>query len=347
MEIEQQKINELEGAILTARKIALIIHKNPDGDAVGSLLAFTQVLEKIGKVVAPVCADPVPENFKFLPGCSKILPDFTVTEFDLVIILDCGDLKQTGFAQTKPEISDGSRCLVKIDHHAAGGEFGNLKLVYPDRAATSEILFEIFEFLKVPLTLPIATCLLTGLCTDTGSFRHTNTTSKNLRIAAKLLSLGANLNVLARSVFQTTPLPALKLWGQVLSNLKYTKEGVIFGIAKQKDFQASGTKSNDLAGINDLVNSVPEAKFSVLLSEREHIVKASLRTLHKDCDVSEIATKFGGGGHVQAASFSLPGKLEQEISWRIVDPATQQKVDLNAELLSKSSSCLNRAKALS
>lgn len=345
MEIAKTKISALEEKVLAAKKIALLIHKNPDGDALGSVLALTQVLQQIGKAVVPVCADKVPTSFEFLPAVHKIQADFAEMEFDLIVVLDCGDPGQTGFQETKPKIWDQTLSLVKIDHHALGREFGELQIVYPDRAATSEILLEIFLALKIKITPPIATCLLTGLMTDTGSFRHSNTTPQNLRLAAQLLRLGANLPIIRRAIFQTKPLKTLKLWGQVLSNLSQSQAGVTLGVVRAKDFQQSETEVADLAGLNDLVNAVPEAQFSVLLSERGANVKGSLRTLREDQDVAKIASNFGGGGHIKAAGFTLPGKLQKEIRWQIVDARTQRTVDLNTELLTLPNKPTNSAPA--
>ncbi|MBU1089501.1 bifunctional oligoribonuclease/PAP phosphatase NrnA [Patescibacteria group bacterium] len=318
MQINETEIAKLEDALLAAQRILLLTHRNPDGDAVGSLLALFLVLKRAGKSVTPACRDSVPASFRFLPEWEKVVSEFEAENFDLIIVLDCGDLHQTGFDETKPQLFDGSRKLVKIDHHSAASEFGEIQLVDSRFCATSSILAQLFEKFQIPISPDVATCLLVGISTDTGSFRHSNTKPETLRLAARLLRKGANNSAIAKNIYRSTPLAALKLWGNVLQNLKQTKEGVTLAVAQRKDFETTEAKTEDLAGVVDFVNAVPDAKFSILLSERDGLVKASLRTQHPDTDVAKIASAFGGGGHVKAAGFAVPGKLEKETRWRVV-----------------------------
>ncbi len=320
LNLDSKQIANFEDALLTARKILLLTHKNPDGDALGSLLALFQVLTKAGRDVTAGCLDPAPAILKFLPTSEKIVNDFDAAEFDLVIVLDCGDIHQTGFDKSKPELFDGSRKLVKIDHHPVASDFGDVQIVNPEFCATCSILTKLFEILEIPITTDVATCLLCGISTDTGSFRHSNTRPETLRFAAKLLRQGANNFAIAKNIYRSTPLPALKLWGSVLTSLRQTDEGVTLAVAQRKDFEKAGARDEDLAGVVDYVNAVPNAKFSILLSERGGLVKASLRTLDDATDVAAIARQFGGGGHVKAAGFAVPGKLEKETRWRVVPP---------------------------
>ncbi len=325
MQINETEITKFEDALLAAKNILLLTHRNPDGDAIGSMLALFLVLKKAGKTVTPACRDSIPASFHFLPEWEKVASDFEAKNFDLVIVLDCGDLYQTGFDTEKPELFDGSRKLVKIDHHSTAGEFGEVQLVDSEFCATSSILTRLFEKLGVPISSNIATCLLTGISTDTGSFRHSNTRPETLRLAAQLLKKGANNSAITKNIYRSTPLPALKLWGNILQNLKQTKEGVTLAVAQRKDFEATTAKTEDLAGVVDFVNAVPNAKFSILLSERDGLVKASLRTLDPEMDVAALAQKFGGGGHVKAAGFAVPGRLEKETQWRVVPPESDEQ----------------------
>ncbi|MCK5471627.1 bifunctional oligoribonuclease/PAP phosphatase NrnA, partial [Candidatus Gracilibacteria bacterium] len=294
-------------------------------------LALFLVLKKAGKSTTPACFDPIPASFHFLPEWEEVTSEFDAKNFDLVIVLDCGDLHQTGFDVKKPELFDPAssagqtRKIVKIDHHSAASEFGEVQLVDSESCATGAILARLFEKLGVPISPDIATCLFTGISTDTGSFRHSNTKPETLRLAAKLLKKGANNSAITKNLYHSTPLPALKLWGNILQNLKQTKEGVTLAVAQRKDFEATEAKTEDLAGVVDFVNAVPNAKFSILLSERDNLVKASLRTQHPDTDVAKIASAFGGGGHVKAAGFAVPGKLEKETRWRVVPPENSEQ----------------------
>ncbi len=323
MYLDEKEITKFEEVLLAAKNILLLTHRNPDGDALGSMLALYLVLKHAGKSVTPACKDPAPANLKFLAENEKIVNEFEAADFDLVIVLDCGDSHQTGFHDEKPELFTKQK-VVKIDHHATAGEFGDVQLVNAECCATSSILVYLFERLGIPISPDVATCLLTGISTDTGSFRHSNTKPQTLRFAAQLLRKGANNSAIAKNIYRSTPLPAMKLWGNVLQSLKQTKEGVTLAVAQKKDFEQSGAKTEDLAGVVDYVNAVPNAKFSILLSERDGLVKASLRTQHPDADVAKIAAAFGGGGHMKAAGFAVPGKLERETQWKVVPPEKEE-----------------------
>ncbi len=319
MQLDIPEISRFESAILKARKIVLIVHKSPDGDALGSMLALYLALSRMGKDVTPASIDPVPDSFRFLPGGEHIVHDFDPSQYDLVMTLDCGDLHQTKFDELYPELFDGSRTVIKLDHHPFANDFGDIKLVYTDACASCYILTSIFEELNVKIRPDMATCLLNGLYTDTGSFQHSNTDPTVLRMAARLLRTGANLPAISKSVFHTTPLSAMRLWGRVLATLKQTEQGITLAIAQGKDFNETGTIPEDLTGVVDWVNAVPNAKFSILLSERGDIIKASLRTLRDDVNVAKVASVFGGGGHIKAAGFAVAGKLTEETHWKITN----------------------------
>lgn len=323
MQLDTTNLARFEEAILDAKKIVLIAHKSPDGDALGAMLALYLALRRTGKDVTPACVDPVPAAFAFLPGAEEMVQEIDPSAYDLVVTVDCGDLKQTKYDQLHPELFDGSRTVIKIDHHPFARDFGDIKLVYTDACASCYIMTNVFETLGIKIRPDMATCLLNGLYTDTGSFMHSNTDPSVLRMAARLLRYGANLPVISKSVFHTTPLSSMRLWGRVLRSLKQTREGVTLAVVQNKDFTETGTIPEDLTGVVDWVNAVPNAKFSIMLSERGDLIKASLRTLRDDINVAKIASAFGGGGHVKAAGFAIPGKLEPETRWRIAPVQSQ------------------------
>lgn len=311
-------ISQLEDTIIAAQNILLLTHKNPDGDALGSLLAIHHMLMQIGKKSTPACADTPSSSFKFLPEITSIVNDFAAEDFDLIIVLDCGDIHQTKFHETKPQLWNGSKKIIKVDHHSMANDFGNLKLVDVEACATSLILLRLFEDLKIQITPEIATCLLCGISTDTGSFRHSNTSPEALRAAAKLLRYGGNLLRISREIYRTTPIPALKLWGKIFENMKQTEAGVTLAVAQKEDFEEACAAAEDLAGVVDYVNAIPDSKFSILLSERDGLIKASLRTQRDDINTAQIASAFGGGGHTKAAGFAVKGRLKKETIWKVV-----------------------------
>ena len=166
----------------------------------------------------------------------------------------------------------------------------------------------------------MATQLLLGLYTDTGSFMHQNTTPESYFAAADMIDLGANISKIAKNVFHAYEFKTLKLWAKVLKNLHITSDGAAIVGVEREDYESIGAKRSDLEGVIDFINSIPEARYAVILSEDEKgNVKASFRTRQPDVDVKALAEKFGGGGHVKASGFTLPrGHLEKEVRWKIV-----------------------------
>lgn len=326
MELTPQLLTEFEDAIVAAKKIVLIVHSSPDGDALGAMLALYLTLTRLGKDVTPASIDGVPDVFQFLPGSEKVVRDFDPAAYDLVMTVDCGDLAQTKFDKIYPELFDGSvpgRTVIKLDHHPFARDFGDLKLVFTDACASCFITTRLFESLGIKIRPDVATCLLNGLYTDTGSFKHSNTAPDVLRMAADLLRLGANLPAISKRVFRTTPVAAMQLWGRILNSLRQNPSGVTLAVALKKDFEETGTTAEDMTGVVDWINSVPNSKFSLLLSERGNLIKGSLRTLRDDVNVAKIAAAFGGGGHVKAAGFAVPGSLERTEVWKIADKSLE------------------------
>ncbi len=299
-----------------ANRVALFAHKNPDGDAIGSTTAFALMLEQIGIPNDIFCMDKAGRAFQFIEKAQDILQDFKPENYDLGIILDAGDLHLIGFAEDYPEFFE-QKPIIKIDHHPNGHFEPEVKWIDPSYASVTEMLVDFFKFTKVNITPEMATCLLTGLYTDTGSFQHSNTTVNTLRTASYLLRCGGSYRSIAKSIFQTTPLSTLCLWGRVLSRIEKNEEGVVFSAVTKKDYEECQACREELAGAVDYLNAV-EGSYSMLLTEESDSVKASLRTKSEDIDVSSIAKKFGGGGHVKAAGFAVPGKLKAETHWRVV-----------------------------
>lgn len=306
-------------AINQASSILVICHKKPDGDALGSMSAIKQVLNKISKKNRICCVDEIPHNFFFLKFIDQIQKEFSYQDFDLIITLDCGADYMTGYIDKTPNIFTKPNKIINIDHHPSNNNFGFINIVDTLAASTCTIIFNLLEYARFKFDPDIATSLLTGIYTDTGSFMHSNTTSKVYTDASKLLRCGAKLNLIVKHAFKTTAIDTLRLWGRVLSSIKVNEEGITMAIATNEDFRSTNTKSEHLSGIVDLINSIPNSKFSVLLNEDDKgNVKGSFRTQEDQINLSQIAGIFGGGGHKKAAGFTIPGKLEKEIRWKIV-----------------------------
>src|SRR3989344_7910799 len=204
------------------QKFLLMIHEDPDGDTIAATVAMFLALKKLNKEVWMVCKDPVPKPFLFLPEVEKIQKDILFGDFEVIIIIDCGDLRRTGFAERLKKFAKTHKNLINIDHHPKNDlwKIANLNLVNQNASSTSEIVWDLIKNLKVPINKEIATAILTGIYTDTGGFKHSNTSPETLKIASDLLNYGARLKTITQNVALNRSISALKLWGIVLSRLR-------------------------------------------------------------------------------------------------------------------------------
>jgi phosphoesterase RecJ-like protein len=304
-----------------ARRVTCICHRNPDGDAIGSLLGMGLLLEQQFPNI-PVsfhCVDPVPEMLSFLPSSPRVQLPPVHAPGDVTIFLDCAEQKLTKLTESHPHLFDGTVPSVNIDHHPDNPRFGTVNIVIPEASSTCEIVTSLADLLAWPIDDDIATCLLTGVYTDTGGLLHSNTTVDVYRTVARLLRAGACHQLIVTSIFRTASMSTLKLWGRVLEKISITKEGAAISAVTEGDFRATGADYAELAGAIDYVNAVPGMRFSLILSERDGMVKGSLRTLRDDVDVSRMAGQFSGGGHRKAAGFAVSGHLQPEVRWNVVE----------------------------
>lgn len=304
-------------------RTVILLHASPDGDTTGSSLALYEFLKDQDIPTDIVCMDPLSEDFKFLDHHKDLKNDFDERRYEAVFFMDCGDKRMTRFQEKKPLILSEEMYKINIDHHPTNDFFGNLNFVYTQAASCSLIVAELFNHLSVSLTPSMATALLLGIYTDTGGFMHQNTDPLAYKVAGDLVAQGGNISQITKNIFHTYEYKTLKLWGKVLENLYITPEGAaIVGIPKD-EYKSIGAKREDLGGVVDYINSMPEIDYTVLLSEDEKgNVKASLRTRKEGVDVKALAEKFGGGGHIKASGFTVrAGHLEKEVKWKIVQDA--------------------------
>jgi len=321
MPVSKQDEDKAIEIITNAQRVHCICHRNPDGDAIGSVLGIGLLIEKKfpDKQVILHCVDPAPEVFKFLPSVNRILQEIDMQEGDAIVFVDSAEPKLTELHESHPHLFDGSYPSVNIDHHPTNTNFGSINIIVPEASSTCEIIVEMADDLGWEMDSDIATCLLTGIYTDTGGLLHSNTTAHVYRTVARLLRSGAQQQRMVKDVFRTAKLSSLKLWGRVLEKISITDEGGAISAVTEGDFRATGADYSELTGAIDYVNAVPGMRFSLILSERGGKVKGSLRTLREDVDVAEMASKFSGGGHKKAAGFALPGKLQSELRWKVVE----------------------------
>lgn len=318
--LDKDEVAKLQRYLKDKPKVIILTHANPDGDAIGSAMGLYHGLKDAGHNVDVACADPCPEEFEYIEGLENLKQNFTPTDYQAVIFVDCGSKKLTRFQDAHPEILSDEMVKINIDHHPSNDNFGEINFVITDVASASMIVYQILKALSLNISAPCANALITGIYTDTGGFMHQNTTPLTYQYAAELIRLGGNPQHVAKNVFHKYDFRTLKLWGKVLQNLHITADGAAIVGVEEKDYESLGCTRQDLAGVIDFINAMPEARYSVMLSEDgKGNVKASLRTRKDDVDVKALAEQYGGGGHVKAAGFSIPGgRLEKEVKWKIV-----------------------------
>jgi bifunctional oligoribonuclease and PAP phosphatase NrnA len=298
----------------------ILTHKNPDGDAVGSVLGLSIALRSIGKNAVAFSCDPISNVFDFLPKVSDIRTKITPKKYDLIVLLDCDSIKRTGIEDTANVFESFDNMLV-IDHHPKQEESGikgnYYSLIDPKASSTAILVYNLLKELDITITKDIANCILTGIFTDTGSFQHSNTDEATLKAAAELMKKGSRVDKISRQIFNNRTMPAIKLWGKALSRIKTDdKTGMAVSYLSKKDFDEYDVNQEELSGLISIINTISDAKFSMLLTERDdQKIKGSLRSEeYKGIDVSRIARSLGGGGHKLASGFEMDGSIEDSIS---------------------------------
>jgi phosphoesterase RecJ-like protein len=304
--------SEIKNLIQAAQRILVTSHIRPDGDAIGSSLALALALQEAGKQVQVVLSDGLPASFKHLPG-SELIRIKAEGEFDLIICLDCSDLKRVGKALDSYRTPD-----IVIDHHATNEAFGTLNLIDPEAVATASILTRCMRNWGLSISVPCASNLITGLVTDSIGFRTPNTTPEALRQAADLLELGADMSALYFLSLVRRTYPSTKYWGAGLSGLQLVG-GIVWTSLTLAERKACDYPGNDDADLINILSSIEEADIAVIFVEQEeNHTKTSWRAIKPGIDVSQIARQFGGGGHKAAAGAEVYGSLE-EVRERVLE----------------------------
>ena len=303
-------------AIRSNDRFLVTTHENPDGDALGSLLATKVALDALGKDATTYLGGgaPLPGEYAWMPfdGLQRKLPEDAAER--VLLAVDCANESRLG---PDPEVLASAPLVVNVDHHHDNTRFGAVNLVVPDASSTGEILRDLFEELGVELTPEIAEPLYIALVTDTGRFQYANTTPKALRLAAELVEAGADVHKVFQVVYENVQFAKLKLLARALERAQVYEGGrLVVSYLLRDDFAQVGAAEPYSEGIIDYLRAVEGANMAALIREPPRSDgpkrRVSLRASSDEVDVSAIARKSGaGGGHRQAAGFSSDLSIEE------------------------------------
>jgi phosphoesterase RecJ-like protein len=316
----RQAYKNIEYVLRRAEKILFFAHSRPDPDTLGANIALWQYLREQHKDVEIACFDSFPQYLeKLFPGLVLLKPDqLDMASYDVVVACDSVD---RGFHLVRSRCSE-EQVVVLIDHHPDIRLVGDINVIDPEYSSSSELVFDLLEFMGVSLTHALATPLLMGIIADTGNFQHSSTTARVLEVASKLMQAGAELERITETLFGSKNVSTLKLWGRAFVKAKVNpKNGMIVSALTQVDIDECQPSMDDIKQVATLLNTIPKTSFSLLFAQLDkNTVKGSLRSeSHKGVDVAAIARQFGGGGHRLASGFEIRGQIkETALGWEIV-----------------------------
>lgn len=326
-------MNEVVAELRRASRIAIVSHRDPDPDTIGSAIALGIALEALGKVVSLHEADGVPESQRFLPRADTIRTDAPPADVDLIVTVDFGSL-----ARAKFELPKGPR-IVNIDHHASNDGFGDVNFVDVTSAACAEVVSRVIDALGVPWTPEMATAALVGIMTDTGSFQFPSTDARALERAAQLRGAGADLMSITYNIFRNKRYEALKLYGFGFSRMRREMDGLlVWTEIGRGDLEAAEAREEDISGLVEQVARSNGMRVALLFSDQGGgTVKISCRTSawEPSVDAAALMAPYGGGGHIRAAGALVRGDY-QEVREQVLAAARRALAARQAQAVARS-----------
>lgn len=294
--------------IKKAETIVLLAHENPDGDAIGSVLAMGLALKSMGKNPDVIIRE-FPRTFNFLPGANEVKQNSDVQKYDLAISLDCADLRRL----VGKEYFEEARKTIVIDHHGTNSMYADINFVNPVSPACCEILAGMFTYFDIDINQDIGSCILTGIITDTGGFKYQGVTAETFEFTAELLRKGVNVSEIYKKALETRTRANFELLKRTLDRMEILEDGkVTFTYMTSKDKEELNVQPGDDEGLVEIGRDVEGVEVSIFIKQRdnEDKYKVSMRS-NDDVNVSDICYIFGGGGHPRAAGCLLQGNIQQ------------------------------------
>lgn len=312
-------LDKISEEVRKAEKIVILTHESPDGDAIGSALALSFAIKNIGKnpdVIIP----EINKMFNFLPGIEDVKKESDVKKYDLAIAVDCADSK---ILEGYEKYFENAVQKIVIDHHGSNQMYGDINFVNPASPACCQILIEMFDYFNTKITKDMATCIMTGIVTDTGGFNY-NATSETFEFAAEILRIGVNISEIYRRTLRTKTKASFELNKIATNRLELLEDGKIaFTYITEEDQKKVNAEKGDHEGIVNIGKEIENVEVSIFLHEVENKgFKISLRSLDY-VNVADVALMFGGGGHIKAAGAYANGSLE-EIKTRLINEIKKQ-----------------------
>lgn len=300
-------LDEILKEIKDAEKIVILTHESPDGDAIGSSLAFKLMLEELGKS-ADVIIPEYSRLFNFLPAIDQVKEKSDIKNYDLAISVDCTGVKRLA----GKEYFENAKRTIVIDHHGSNNMFGDLNYVNPVSPACCEILAGMFEYFQIDITKEIGTCIMTGIITDTGGFRHSGINPETFEFTAELIRKGVNIPDIYKRTLRTVTKANFLLTKKVMDRMEILEDGkVTFTYITLQDEEEVGAEPGDHEGLVEIGRDIEGVEVSIFIREKEeNLYKISLRSGNM-VNVSDVCLMFGGGGHLRAAGANVQGNVEQ------------------------------------
>lgn len=300
-------INDIIKQIKVSENILIITHVSPDGDTTGSSLALSMAIEKLGKSVK-VCFEKYPAKFNFLKGLQNVISsdEVNIKDFDLAIAVDTPSFDRLSFNDFK-----GIK-VITIDHHITNTKYGDLNYVNEWAAATAESIYQFIQQMDVDIDKDMAECLYVGIATDTGGFKYSNTTAITHQVAGDLVNRNIDVAKISQTVFDLKSIKEIRLLSKALNNIELYKDGEIAIISiSNSEMNELGVTSEQTDAVVNYARDIEGVRIGIMMREDAiNKTKASFRA-NDDTDVSEIAVKFGGGGHKKAAGCTINKSLSE------------------------------------
>ncbi|MGN0537226.1 MAG: bifunctional oligoribonuclease/PAP phosphatase NrnA [Acutalibacteraceae bacterium] len=307
------KINLNEAAEILKNNdgFTILTHRSPDGDTIGSAYALCMALKQIGKKARVLCSDPIPAKYGYFTDKVSVDNDF---EEHFVVSTDVADAKLFG----KGLAEYANKVQLCLDHHETNTDFAEKTCVDPHACAAAELIERLLKCMDIFIDRDIANALYTGICTDSGCFRYSNTTAETHRIAAELIEYGADYANINRLMFETKSCSRMDLERRVIESMQFYADGkIVVAFVTEEMLAQSGVDRNDTDGLASLPKLIEGVKVAITINERVgEKFKISVRT-SDDVSASSICERMGGGGHRAAAGCALNGTLK-EVTERIV-----------------------------